>query len=159
MQITITNHKTGETIDLARDVCTTHPQWVHDQLGTSSEAELQLCLDQYNVSDWYDKDGKHLGPDTAGISMHEEPNRLRISISDFSGGPWVLILDESGVLTVLDAPAIDFDDVIADPIDRSLSDEQIESEIYRRWSGGEYDSREGAKEEGSGTVVTVEEAQ
>jgi hypothetical protein len=82
---------------------------------------------------------------------------LRISISDYSGGPWVLILDESGILSA-STPGVSVADIIADPIDRSLSDEQIESEIYRRWSGGEYDSREGANEEGSGTVVRIEEA-
>ena len=83
---------------------------------------------------------------------------LRISISDYSGGPWVLMLDEQGILTVIDAPGTIVADIIADPIDRSLSDEEIESEIYRRWSGGEYDSREGANEEGSGTVVRIESA-
>ena len=69
--ITITSHKTGEVAAIHRDVTITHPQWIHEQCGTSSESELQACLDQLNVSDWY-KDGKHLGPDVCGISMYED---------------------------------------------------------------------------------------
>ena len=71
MKIEITNAKTGEKIEIVRDVCTTHPRWVHDQCGTASESELQHCLDGLNVSDWY-RDGKHLGNDICGISMYEE---------------------------------------------------------------------------------------
>ncbi len=67
-KITITKHGTGETVPIFRDVCTTHPKWVHDQCGTSSEVELQTYLDGLNVTDWYE-DGKHLGPDTSGIEM------------------------------------------------------------------------------------------
>lgn len=66
--ITITNFSTGEKITIARDVCTIHPQWVHEQCGTATESELQSCLDGLNVGDWY-RDGRHLGPDTAGIEM------------------------------------------------------------------------------------------
>jgi hypothetical protein len=68
MTIKITNQKTGETLSVSRDVCATHPAWVHEQMGTSSEMELQLCLDQYHVSDWY-RAGKYLGPDCSGLEM------------------------------------------------------------------------------------------
>ena len=68
MTIKITSQKTGEQTSIVRDVCTTHPAWVHEQCGTSSESELQACLDGLNVSMWY-RDGKHLGPDVAGIEM------------------------------------------------------------------------------------------
>ena len=30
---------------LQRDVCHQHPSWVHNQMGTSSESELQAVLD------------------------------------------------------------------------------------------------------------------
>lgn len=69
MQIRITSQKTGEQAAISRSVTTTHPQWVHDQLGTGSESELQRALDQLNVGGWYDADGKHLGPDCCGLEM------------------------------------------------------------------------------------------
>lgn len=68
MTIKITNQKTGEQTTIVRDVCTTHPAWVHEQCGTSSESELQACLDGLNVSMWY-RDGNHLGPDVSGMEM------------------------------------------------------------------------------------------
>lgn len=60
----ITNKTTGETIELARDLA--HPQWVHDQLGTASEAELQRALDNYQP--W----ARDLGPDVDGVEIYEE---------------------------------------------------------------------------------------
>lgn len=71
MTITITNLRTGQKTNIVRDVSRAHPAWVHAQLGTRSESELQHYLDCCNVSDWY-RDGRHLGDDTAGISMWEE---------------------------------------------------------------------------------------
>lgn len=68
---TITNLKTGEVANIARSVTTIHPEWIHDQLGTKSEAELQHYLDGNHISDWY-REGKHLGADVAGISMMED---------------------------------------------------------------------------------------
>ena len=41
----ITNFQTGVTEKLVRDVCHDHPAWVHGQLGTGSESELQGFLD------------------------------------------------------------------------------------------------------------------
>lgn len=69
MQIRITSSKTGEVATISRSVCTEHPTWVHGQLGTASESELQRALDGLNVGDWYDDDGKHLGPDCCGVEM------------------------------------------------------------------------------------------
>lgn len=67
-KITLTNLKTGETIGVNRSVTCNHPEWVHTQLGTRSEGDLQRYLDQCHVSDWY-RDGKHLGDDVAGLSL------------------------------------------------------------------------------------------
>lgn len=36
-------------------------------MGTSSEGELQHCLDQMYVGDWYDDQGCHRGPDVDGL--------------------------------------------------------------------------------------------
>jgi len=66
--ITITNKKTGEKIEIVRDVRTQHPAWVHEQLDTQSESELQAHLDQCNVEDWYAGE-KYLGPDCCGVEM------------------------------------------------------------------------------------------
>ncbi|MBM4200319.1 MAG: hypothetical protein FJ189_03425 [Gammaproteobacteria bacterium] len=41
----IRNHTTGETAALVRDVCHHHPNWVHAQIGTDTESELQNVLD------------------------------------------------------------------------------------------------------------------
>lgn len=73
MRVTITNQQTGEKATIQRDVRATHPAWVHKQLGTNSEAELQQFLDDYNVNDFYaSPDGSHLGPDDVGIEMFQE---------------------------------------------------------------------------------------
>ena len=68
MKIRITNAHNGEVCPISRDVCTVHPAWVHEQLGTASESELQDCLDALNVSMWY-RDGEHLGQDVGGLEM------------------------------------------------------------------------------------------
>jgi hypothetical protein len=65
IQITIE----GRTYPIHRDVTHKHPEAVHEALGTASEAELQHALDTLHVSDWYDGDGQHLGPDTNGMEM------------------------------------------------------------------------------------------
>lgn len=70
MLIQITNLETGEQVTIARDVTSTHPQWVHDQLGTSNETELQRLLDNLNVEDWYGSDDSHLGDDEYGLAMY-----------------------------------------------------------------------------------------
>lgn len=69
MEITITDRETGAVARIDRSVTTQHPQWVHGQLGTESESELQHYLDQCSVDDWYDANGRNLGPDCAGITM------------------------------------------------------------------------------------------
>ena len=48
----IRNRETGEVADLSRDVCVTHPEWVHEQCGTSSEPELQQMLDQRSYDEF-----------------------------------------------------------------------------------------------------------
>ena len=42
------------TATLVRDVCHVHPQWVHDQLGTGSESELQSFLDSTSIDEYLD---------------------------------------------------------------------------------------------------------
>lgn len=69
--MTITHRETGETIELSRSVRDQHPAWVHEQLGTSTEAELQDTLSQYRVSDYYGRDGRHLGADGQGVSLED----------------------------------------------------------------------------------------
>lgn len=39
------NEDSNITADLYRDVTSTHPAWVHEQIGTESESELQRFLD------------------------------------------------------------------------------------------------------------------
>lgn len=73
MQITID----GNTYPVHRDVAHRHPEAVHQAMGTASEAELQAGLDTLNVSDWYDGDGNHLGPDVNGLEMFDERDGAR----------------------------------------------------------------------------------
>ena len=62
----IRNRETGEVADLSRDVCVTHPAWVHEQCGTSSEPELQHMLDQRSYDEFaHNPDSE----DEAGIFM------------------------------------------------------------------------------------------
>lgn len=65
MQITVD----GKAYKIHRDVAHTHPAAVHEAMGTESEAQLQAVLDGQNVSNWYDRDGNHLGPDEFGLEM------------------------------------------------------------------------------------------
>jgi hypothetical protein len=68
MNITITNKETGEVAEISRSVTTEHTDWIHFQLGTRSESELQAYLDGLHVSMWYEN-GEHKGDDVAGMSM------------------------------------------------------------------------------------------
>ena len=52
------------TADLYRDVTASHPQWVHDQIGTESESELQLFLDGCEQGEYMRNPGQ---ADDAGI--------------------------------------------------------------------------------------------
>jgi hypothetical protein len=69
-RILITNKIDGSKYEIQRDVCHNHPQWVHDQLGTKSESELQAALDGMNAENWYAQSNEtHLGPDENGLEM------------------------------------------------------------------------------------------
>lgn len=69
---TIRNHETGETIHLHRDVCTSHPDWVHRQCGydpecgMGREVALQAMLDQISSADY-----KGRGRDECGIGLED----------------------------------------------------------------------------------------
>lgn len=61
----IRRHNGIETARLSRDVRDEHPAWVHEQLGTESESQLQSFLDQcdpfaYAGKEDYDADGIRL---------------------------------------------------------------------------------------------------
>lgn len=75
MRIQITSKLTGAVELISRSVTDTHAQWVHDQLGSSSETELQAMLDQLSVDDWYDAAGDHRGQDVCGIEMFRDEAR------------------------------------------------------------------------------------
>lgn len=68
MQITVG----GVTYPVSRDVAHRHPAAVHAAMGSRDEIELQRILDNMNVSDWYDGNGTHLGPDEDGLEMFED---------------------------------------------------------------------------------------
>lgn len=61
--MTITRTGTEETITLRRDVSAQHPAWVHGQMGTTSEVELQAALDNYGP------ECIGMGPDVCGIEV------------------------------------------------------------------------------------------
>lgn len=67
--LTILNRETAETERLVRDVCHTHPVWVHKQLGTKSESDLQLMLDCIDEAQYA---ARPECPDESGIFMGEE---------------------------------------------------------------------------------------
>lgn len=67
MRFEITSKTTGETIPLTRDVSHTHPAWVHEQLGTDTEGQLQAYLDCYTA------DAIGAGPDSEGVSVTAWP--------------------------------------------------------------------------------------
>lgn len=59
----------GQVYPIIRDVTTQHPRAVHEAMGTKIESELQYCLDQLSVHDWYDEGGNHRGPDENGLEI------------------------------------------------------------------------------------------
>lgn len=64
MSLQIRNRETNETIILSRDVRTTHPDWVHAQCETASEADLQEMLSQIGEDEYVGA-----GEDSCGISQ------------------------------------------------------------------------------------------
>lgn len=48
----IRNRRTGKTESLVRDVRHAHSDWVHAQMGTESESELQYVLDNLHADDY-----------------------------------------------------------------------------------------------------------
>lgn len=60
----IRNHETGAVEPLARDVRARHSDWVHRQLGTRSESDLQHALDQMSIEEFAAHPGAE---DEAGI--------------------------------------------------------------------------------------------
>jgi len=64
--LNIRNFQTGEIEALSRDVSDTHSEWVHDQLGTESESELQGFLDQCSLAEYADNPDN---ADNCGVFM------------------------------------------------------------------------------------------
>ena len=60
----IKSFETGETVTVVRDVTHQHPEWVHEQCGTESEAEFQQMLDQTNEAEYIKNPGEE---DCAGV--------------------------------------------------------------------------------------------
>lgn len=113
MKIEITNLTTDETITIARDVTATHPQWVHDQLGTESESELQDSLSNWSLSDYYsDRSGEHLGADEYGVSMIADESDYEYRITDGNAQESADSLDEA-------------ESIVEDWYDYLVSDEEI----------------------------------
>ena len=63
----IYRHDSNDSVLLSRDVRDEHPAWVHEQLGTESEAELQAHLDNL---DPFAYAGDGLG-DTDGVRLDD----------------------------------------------------------------------------------------
>ena len=65
----IRNFETDEIAALDRDVRTNHPAWVHAQLGTTSESELQLFLDNCMLDEFIHAANRE---DAAGVFWKED---------------------------------------------------------------------------------------
>lgn len=81
MKTTIKNLESGQIITIDRSVTTVHPAWVHAQLGTESEGELQDCISQFNLADFY-RGEDHIGRDAYGVEMIAEDDDYCLRISD-----------------------------------------------------------------------------
>ena len=62
----IRNKATREVAELHRDVCHEHAAWIHSQLGTEAESDLQLCLDNLSLTEFAENAGSE---DACGIFM------------------------------------------------------------------------------------------
>lgn len=69
MSLSIIKHHDDAVAPLVRDVTHVHPDWVHEQLGTQSEAELQHFLDACDEAEFAKNSGQ---PDDAGVFMPDE---------------------------------------------------------------------------------------
>ena len=67
--ITIRSHDSSRVAVLYRDVSVLHPVWVHEQLGTNNEVELQQVLDSLNILDFEETD---FSRDADGVLISEE---------------------------------------------------------------------------------------
>ena len=66
----------GNHLPISRDVRTRHSSEIHAALGTHTEAELQDMLSQLQRSEWFDEDGRYVGPDKYGLGLrfwHSSP--------------------------------------------------------------------------------------
>jgi hypothetical protein len=77
----IYRHDDNESVLLSRDVRDAHPQWVHDQLGTTDEAELQSVISELDPFSYAgdtvgDSDGVKL--DDPQLAVVDDDNRLGI---------------------------------------------------------------------------------
>jgi hypothetical protein len=91
----IRNGKTGEVSALALGQDATHPQWVHEQCATRSEAELQSLLATLDL-------GSCLrAADDRGIFVRAPPGALAWKRADpFQSARW--LFEESAVLEALE---------------------------------------------------------
>lgn len=82
MTLSIRNHNNGDVSELVRDVTHAHPDWVHAQLGTNSESELQHFLDSCDEAEF----AKHMGfIDVAGVFMPDTGIRYYVVKIDYVG--------------------------------------------------------------------------
>lgn len=95
MKIEITNLTTKETISITRNVTIIHPQWVHEQLGTESESELQDSLSNWSLAEYYDRSGDHKGADEYGVNLIAEESDFAYSITDGNAKEDADTLDEA----------------------------------------------------------------
>jgi len=83
VSVKIKNLETGEIIIISRDVRATHPAWVHEQMGTESESELQAALDCVSTSDFYsDGERESKGFDAGGLLVEYDDWAEKWEIAD-----------------------------------------------------------------------------
>ena len=69
----IRSHRTGATETIERDVCHIHPAWVHEQLGTESESQLQQYLDGLDLRTFEENPGCK---DAAGMFRQNDEEEI-----------------------------------------------------------------------------------
>lgn len=84
MSLKIRNQENkNQTADLVRDVCHTHPAWVHAQLETEGESELQGMLDQVDLQEFMRSPGEE--DQYTGIYWEGEVYRVSATFVDHNG--------------------------------------------------------------------------
>jgi hypothetical protein len=132
----ITNQETGEVILLSRDAGSWHPYWVHQQLETENECELQTVLDSYApcgyqwIGEGQDDYGVEPVPDEDRVCQTYQMHPVSGELYVF-GWKGLVVIGVCGPIEWREATATNLDNFECDPEDAEWA--FVEGTVYGGW--------------------------